>query len=68
MLVSLRRFFKEKGQGIVEYAVLLAFVVAIAAWLLSGDNSLKEEVSGTFSKTVSTLQGGNTNTNTNTGT
>lgn len=68
MLVSLRRFFKEKGQGIVEYAVLLAFVVAIAAWLLSGDNSLKEEVSGTFSKTVSTLQGGSTNTNTSSGT
>ena len=58
MLVSLRSIFKEKGQGIVEYAVLLAFVVAIAAWLLGSDNSLKDEVSGTFSKTVSTLQGG----------
>ena len=54
MLVSLRRFFKEKGQGIVEYAVLLAFVVAIAAWLI-GSGGIKEEVSATFGKTVSTL-------------
>ena len=58
MLVSLRSFFKEKGQGIVEYAVLLAFVVAIAAWLMSS-TGIKGEVSNTFSKTVSTLSGGN---------
>lgn len=58
MLVSLRKLFKEKGQGIVEYAVLLAFVVAIAAYLFSA-GGVKEEVSKTFSKTVSTLQVGN---------
>ena len=58
MLVSLRSFFKEKGQGIVEYAVLLAFVVAIAAWLMRS-TGIKGEVSNTFSKTVSTLSGGN---------
>ena len=55
MLVSLRSYLKEKGQGIVEYAVLLAFVVAIAAWLI-GSGGIKEEVSNTFSKTVSTLK------------
>lgn len=55
MLVSLRSLLKEKGQGIVEYAVLLAFVVAIAAYLI-GSSGLKDEVSGTFSKTISTLK------------
>ena len=56
MLVTLRSYLKEKGQGIVEYAVLLAFVVAIAAWLM-GSGGIKEEVSNTFSKTVSQLKG-----------
>ena len=58
MLVSLRKFFTEKGQGIVEYAVLLAFVVAIAAYLFS-ETGVKSEVSKTFSKTVSVLSSGN---------
>ena len=55
MLVSLRKFFKEKGQGIVEYAVLLAFVVAIAAYLF-GSNGIKDEVTATFDSTKSVLQ------------
>ena len=55
MLVSLRKFFKEKGQGIVEYAVLLAFVVAIAAWLF-GNSGVKDEVTATFNSTKSVLQ------------
>lgn len=58
MLVTLRSYLKEKGQGIVEYAVLLAFVVAIAAWLI-GSGGIKDEVSKTFSRTVSTLSGAN---------
>ena len=58
MLVSLRKFFTEKGQGIVEYAVLLAFVVAIAAYLFS-ETGVKGEISNTFSRTVSTLKSGN---------
>ena len=55
MLISMRRYFEEKGQGIVEYAVLLAFVVAIAAYVFGGDNPLKSEVASTFSKTASTM-------------
>ena len=56
MLTSMRKFFTEKGQGIVEYAVLLAFVVAIAAYAFSGENGIKGEVKSTFSDTASTLQ------------
>lgn len=55
MLISMRKFFKEKGQGIVEYAVLLAFVVAIAAYLF-GSNGIKDEVTATFDSTKSVLQ------------
>ena len=55
MLLSMRKFFKEKGQGIVEYAVLLAFVVAIAAYLFTS-SGIKDEVTATFDSTKSTLQ------------
>lgn len=55
MLTSMRRFFKEKGQGIVEYAVLLAFVVAIAAYLFTS-SGIKDEVTATFQSTHSMLQ------------
>ena len=55
MLTSMRRFFKEKGQGIVEYAVLLAFVVAIAAYLFTS-SGIKNEVTATFQSTESVLQ------------
>ena len=55
MLISMRKFFKEKGQGIVEYAVLLAFVVAIAAYLFN-NSGIKDEVTATFQSTQSMLQ------------
>ena len=54
MLTSMRKFFKGKGQGIVEYALLLAFVVAIAIWALQ-DGSLGKAVSENFSKTGSAV-------------
>ena len=55
MLISMRKFFKEKGQGIVEYAVLLAFVVGIAVYLFSG-SGIKGEVTATFQSTESMLR------------
>lgn len=33
------RYVSEKAQGIVEYALLLAFVVAIAAAVLTANNT-----------------------------
>ena len=52
MLTSMRKFFTEKGQGIVEYALLLAFVVAIAVWALS-DGSLGNAIKTNFDTTAS---------------
>ena len=58
MLVSLRKLFTEKGQGIVEYAVIIAFVIAVAAYIFN-DGALKNEVTKTFSKTTSVMQNAN---------
>lgn len=46
------RYMSQKAQGIVEYALILAFVVAIAIFITSGDNNLSEAVQGVFSKTA----------------
>ena len=48
MLTSMRKFFKEKGQGLTEYVLILAFVAAIA-FVMFGNGSLKSTVSDTFS-------------------
>ncbi|SDC00666.1 pilus assembly protein Flp/PilA [Succiniclasticum ruminis] len=52
MLTSMRKFFTEKGQGIVEYALLLAFVVAIAVYALN-DSGLGGAIKSNFSTTAS---------------
>jgi Flp pilus assembly pilin Flp len=41
------RYLGEKGQGIVEYAVLLAFVVAVASYVGSG-GTLTNKISSVF--------------------
>lgn len=51
---------KQKGQGIVEYALILAFVVGIAM-MLNGSN-LGGAVKDTFDKVASLLGGSSTNT------
>ena len=60
------RLKSEKGQGIVEYALLLAFVVAIAGVALSTDNGLGKAIKGVFDNTANTLSG-NTGANPPTG-
>ena len=55
MLLILNTFSSKKGQGIVEYAILLAFVLAIAAFLFA-DTGLKNEVTATFNSTASILR------------
>jgi len=46
------RYMSQKAQGIVEYALILAFVVAIAIFITSGDNNLSNAVKGVFTKTA----------------
>ena len=55
MLSRLNSIFCKKGQGIVEYAILLAFVVAVTAYLFT-HGGLKDEVTATFDSTASILR------------
>ena len=49
------RYFGEKGQGIVEYAVLLAFVVAVAA-VVGSNGTLTTKVKAVFNDVTNTIQ------------
>lgn len=44
MLQKIRELLKEKGQGIVEYAMILGFVAVVAIGLI-GNDGLKKQVS-----------------------
>ena len=52
----------EKAQGMVEYALLIAFVVGIAAYLIYGnDNTLQSEMKETFQNAGNALDTANAN-------
>ena len=55
-MTAIRNYLNKKGQGIVEYAVLLAFIVGLAAFLGSG--GIKDSVAGVFDSVVTLLGGG----------
>ena len=54
MLVTINRCLRGKGQGIVEYAVVLAFVIIVGVYIF-GSGGLKDEVLAPFNKTTSVL-------------
>lgn len=49
------RYLTEKGQDLVEYALLLAFVVAVGAVIVGSDNSISNSVKAIFKKAQSIL-------------
>ncbi|MBE6101936.1 MAG: hypothetical protein E7200_07535 [Selenomonas ruminantium] len=54
MLQRIYKFFhrkSQKGQGIVEYALILAFVVAIAAVALKSDSGIGKSIQTLFDNT-----------------
>ena len=51
------RYMSQKAQGIVEYALILAFVVALAI-VLTGNGGLQEAISGVFGKTAEQISAG----------
>lgn len=54
MLTSMRKFFKEKGQGLTEYVLILAFVAGLA-YIMFGETGLKTTVKSTFSASQSAV-------------
>ena len=71
MLQRIEKFFRrdsQKGQGIVEYALILAFVAAIAAYVFtsSGQGSIKESITGLFSGAKSNIDQAKTDIQTTT--
>ena len=46
---------RQKGQGIVEYALLLAFVVAVAVAVTSTNTGIEAAITGVFSRVVTAL-------------
>ena len=59
MLIKIRNMLKQKGQGIIEYALILAFVVGIGM-MLKGAN-LGDAVNGVFDNVALVLGGGKEN-------
>ena len=52
------RYLTEKGQGMVEYALILAFVVVIAAFL-TGNNGIGQAIQDVFTRVQNQLTGTN---------
>ncbi|MBR1696726.1 MAG: hypothetical protein IJ712_00660 [Anaerovibrio sp.] len=52
--MKIMRYLEQKAQGMVEYALILAFVVGIAAALTSSDG-IKGAIENTFEKVTTTL-------------
>ena len=69
MLQRIEKIWSEKGQGIVEYALILAFVVAIAIVALNKDSGIGQKIQNLFTNTGAKIEsagstvGGNTPAN-----
>ena len=61
MLTSMRGYLKEKGQGLTEYVLILAFVAAIAFVMFGSGSTLKSTVSSTFSQAHTNISTAATN-------
>ena len=55
------RYLNGKGQGIVEYALILAFVIAVAASLFAGGD-IRTAVTNIFTDVAKKLGGGSSAT------
>ena len=55
MLTSMRKYFTEKGQGLVEYALILAFVALLAYMMFGTKSTMKSAVTSSFSQAQSRI-------------
>ena len=55
-LMELKKYYgSEKGQGLVEYALLLAFIAAIVVAVVGTDSGLQAAITGVFAKVSASL-------------
>ena len=54
---DLKKIITEKGQGLTEYALILAFVAGIAFVMFGSEGNLKGKLVYTFTKAVNTIGG-----------
>ena len=54
------RYMSQKAQGMVEYALIIAFVVALAI-VLSSDSGLSGAIEGVFGSAASQINGTSSN-------
>ena len=59
----LNRYLGEKGQGIVEYALILAFVVVVAA-AITDSTGLKAKVTQVFTDITNAFSSGSSSSTT----
>ena len=52
----MEKYLGKKGQGMVEYALIIAFVVGIAAVAFSGENGLGAQMEKTFGNATKQLK------------
>lgn len=56
--MKIMRYLEQKGQGMVEYALILAFVVAVAI-ALTGQGGIRQAITTTFTNVTNTLNNAN---------
>lgn len=56
ILRKMNSFLAQKGQGMVEYALILAFVVAVAIYFTAGTSPLGTAISSVHSNAVNQLK------------
>ena len=67
MKKALQEKISEKGQGMVEYALVLAAVAIIAALVLSDSGGLTDSVNGAYTKAASSITAATDNVGKTTG-
>ena len=53
--------FDEKAQGMVEYALLIAFLIGVAAYLFYGEHREQEQMRNIFDSASETLDASDRN-------
>lgn len=56
MLNRIRRTIREKGQGLTEYVLILAFIAGVAFMMFGGEGSLKGTLASTLDSIIEVME------------